>query len=394
MRPEELFGTPNALAPHYSAFRVADRLLLTGHSHQAWPDCSREGQLQAWTDAAALVDDKWERAFAMAERVRAGFAGLLEDQEGSYALAPSTHDLLIRFLSILPLRARPRLVTTDGEFHTIRRQLDRLGEEGIAVVKVPADPAATVAERLAAQVDDRTAAVLVSAVFFHNAHRVPGLGALHAACARHGAELLVDAYHALGVVPFTLAREGLGDAFVTGGGYKYCQLGEGNCFLRVPPNRSFRPVVTGWFSEFSALADGPRDTVQYGVGADRFAGSTYDPTSHYRAAAVFEFFGRRGLTPEFLRTVSQHQVGRLCERFDALDLDPAVVSRDGAVPLDQLGGFLALRAPNAGALSRALHARGVLTDVRGDALRLGPAPYLADAQLDAAMALVGELARP
>ena len=24
-------------------------------------------------------------------------------------------------------------------------------------------------------------------------------------------------------------------AFITGGGYKYCQLGEGNCFLRVPP---------------------------------------------------------------------------------------------------------------------------------------------------------------
>ena len=30
--------TPNALAPHYARFRVAERLLLTGHSHQAWPD--------------------------------------------------------------------------------------------------------------------------------------------------------------------------------------------------------------------------------------------------------------------------------------------------------------------------------------------------------------------
>jgi kynureninase len=393
MQADLLFRSPNALAPQYSAFRVAERLLLTGHSHQAWPDCSREGQLQAWRDAAELVDDKWERAFAMAERVRAGFSGLLGDREGACALAPSTHDLLIRFLSVLPLRSRPRLLTTDGEFHTIRRQLDRLGEEGIAVVKVSADPASTVAERLAAQVDDRTAAVLVSAVFFHNAHRVPGLGALQGACAWHGAELLVDAYHALGVVPFTLPQEGLGDAFVTGGGYKYCQLGEGNCFLRVPPNRSFRPVVTGWYSEFSALADARQSAVQYGAGADQFAGSTYDPTSHYRAASVFEFFAREELTPDFLRTVSQHQVGRLCERFDALDLDPAIVSRDRAVPLDRLGGFLALRAPQAGQLSRALHARGVFTDVRGDVLRLGPAPYLSDSQLDAAMSLVGEVAR-
>jgi len=393
MQPDALYRSPNALAPRYSAFRVAERLLLTGHSHQAWPDCSREGQLQAWQDAATLVDDKWERAFAVADQVRKGFSGLLSDADGDYALAPSTHDLLIRFLSVLPLRTRPRLVTTDGEFHTIRRQLDRLGEEGIAVVKVPADPASTVAERLAAAVDDRTSAVLVSAVFFHNAHRVPGLGVLHAACARDGAELLVDVYHALGVVPFSLGAEGLGGAFVTGGGYKYCQLGEGNCFLRVPPGRAFRPVVTGWFSEFSALGEGRRDVVQYGTGADRFAGSTYDPTSHYRAASVFEFFGREDLTPVFLREVSQHQVGRLCDRFDALDLDPAVAFRDQSVPLEQLGGFLALRAPRAQELSRALHERGVLTDARGDALRLGPAPYLSDAQLDTAMDLLGQAGR-
>jgi kynureninase len=393
VRPDDLFTSPNLLAPHYSAFRVSERLLLTGHSHQAWPDCARDGHLEAWDDAAELVDDKWERAFAKADRVRRGFAELLQDAEGEYALAPNTHDLLLRFLSALPLRERPRLVTTDGEFHSIRRQLDRLGEEGIAVVKVAADPAVTVVERLAAAVDDRTSAVLVSAVFFHNAHLVPGLASLARTCVRHGAELLVDAYHALGVVPFTIEGEGLQAAFVTGGGYKYCQLGEGNCFLRVPPGRTFRPVVTGWFSEFSALADPRPNAVAYGAGADRFAGSTYDPTSHYRAAAVFDFFRREGLTPALLRQVSQHQVGRLGERFDALDLDPGVVTRDRSVPLSGIGGFLALRAPGARALSRALHARGVMTDARGDALRFGPAPYLADAQLDAAMDVLGEVAR-
>ena len=41
--PEDLFREPNALAPHYSRFRVAERLLLTGHSHQAWPDCGFAG---------------------------------------------------------------------------------------------------------------------------------------------------------------------------------------------------------------------------------------------------------------------------------------------------------------------------------------------------------------
>lgn len=394
MRPDELYRSPNRLAPNYAAFRVAERLLLTGHSHQAWPDCARDGQLLAWDDAAMLVDDKWERAFGKADRVRQGFAALLDDTAGDYALAQNTHDVLLRFLSVLPLRERPVLLTTDGEFHTIRRQLDRLGEAGISIRKVAADPAASVAERLAAAVTDQTAAVLVSAVFFHNAHLVPHLGALADACATHGAELLVDAYHALGVVPFALGAQGLTGAFVTGGGYKYCQLGEGNCFLRIPPGRVFRPLVTGWFSEFSALAAGQRDTVQYGVGADRFAGSTYDPTSHYRAAAVFDFFDREGLTPAFLHEVSQHQVGRLLERFDALDLDPSLVTRDRSVPLEQLGGFLALRSSRAAEYCRLLHERGVLTDTRGETLRLGPAPYLCDDQLDAAMAHLGEIARP
>jgi len=53
VRPDELYQSPNRLAPLYSAFRVADRLLLTGHSHQAWPDCARDGQLRAWEEIAA-----------------------------------------------------------------------------------------------------------------------------------------------------------------------------------------------------------------------------------------------------------------------------------------------------------------------------------------------------
>src|SRR5690606_23358586 len=338
--PEQLYRSPNALAPHYSRFDVANRLLLTGHSHQAWPDRGFEGQVQAWLDAARYVDDKSEHAFARAERVRRGYARLLGDDDGAIALGANTHELLIRFLSALPLRERPRLVTTTGEFHTIRRQLDRLAEEGIEIHKVPHEPAADLAERLAAAVNARTAAVLVSSVLYINCHIVPGLGAVMAACRRAGAALLVGVYHHLNVVPFSERDEGLEDAFITGGGYKYCQLGEGNAFLRTPPGCELRPVITGWFSEFSALTVERRDgRVPYGVGPDRCAGATYDPTSHYRAAEVFAFFEEHGLTPELLREVSQHQVGRLAEAFDAADLDPALISRDRSVPLSALGGF-------------------------------------------------------
>jgi hypothetical protein len=158
MRLDDLLGSPNPLAEHYRRFRVADRLLLTGHSHQAWPDRAMDGHMRAWEDAAELVDGKWERAFRAAERVREGYARLLDDDPENIALAAGTHDLLVRFLSALPLRERPRVVTTDGEFHTIRRQIARLEEEGLEVVRVPATPADALAERLGSEVDGRTAA--------------------------------------------------------------------------------------------------------------------------------------------------------------------------------------------------------------------------------------------
>jgi kynureninase len=387
--------TPNALAPHYSRFRVAERLLLTGHSHQAWPDVAMDGQVAAFEDAARDVDAKWDAAFAVADRVRAGFAALLGEPGAAIALGTNTHELVTRFLSSVDLRRRPRLITSDGEFHTLRRQLARLAEEGVEVVVVPAEPVDTLAARIAAEVDARTSAVLVSAVLFETSRVVPGLADVAVACRAHGTELLVDAYHALGVLPVSVPDMGLGDAWVVGGGYKYLQLGEGNCFLRLPAHADrMRPVLTGWYAEFTGLADRRSDdSVGYGPGAVRFAGSTYDPTSHYRAASVVDFFAANGLDVPLLREVSQHQTGLLAERFDALDLPDALITRDRVTPRSGFGGFLALRSPHADRLRTALAERGVLTDSRGEYLRFGPAPYLSDTQLIDAMAALGAACR-
>jgi len=366
---------PEELAKHYTRFRVTERILLTGHSHQAWPDVAFEAQQQAWLDAAELVDDAWDKAFERANEVRRGFARLLDDSPDRIALAPNTHELVVRFLSALPLKKRPKLITTDGEFHTIRRQLDRLAEAGIEVVKVAAEPAATLAERLAQKVDDRTAAVLVSAVLYTNAHIVPNLMATLSTCEQVGAELLVDAYHTLNAVPFSLPVEGLEGAYVVGGGYKYCQLGPGNAFLRFPADCALRPVITGWFSEFTDLMKAPSGRVEYGAGPARFAGATYDFTSHYRGAAVFRFFEEQRLTPERLRELNQQQNTLLAVSLGV----------HNEVPMNSIGGFMAFRANNPAQLHAELRKKNVWTDYRGQMLRLGPAPYITDAQLEEAV---------
>jgi selenocysteine lyase/cysteine desulfurase len=391
---DALRADPNPLEPHYARFRVSDRLLLSGHSHQAWPDCAELGAADAFADAADHVDEKWGAVFAKAARVRQGFAAWMGCDPEELTLEASTHALVYRLLTALPLRDRPRVVTTDSEFYSLRRQLDRLAEDGLEVVRVPAWPPETVGERLAAQTDDRTALVAVSAVFFDTGWIAGSLGAAADAASHHGAALLVDAYHALGVLPLPLRALGLSGAYVTGGGYKYLQLGEGNCFLRRPAGCRLRPAFTGWFAEFGELtADKVPGQVPYAEGPARFAGATYDPVSHYRAARVFDFFDAQGLAPALLRALSQHQVGRLASGFDALGIDPAVIRRDERVPVSGLGGFLSLVTPRAGELRERLRERGMRVDHRGDRLRLGPAPYLSDRRLDQALALLGDAVR-
>jgi selenocysteine lyase/cysteine desulfurase len=393
---DDLRRSPNALAPHYSRFDVGgDRILLSGHSHQAWPDVAEAGLLECFADAAGAVDGKWALAEAKVEQVRDGYRRFLSDPGGEVALGLNTHDLIVKLLSCLDLRRRPRVVTTEGEFHSLRRQLDRLAEEGLEVVWVPVEPVDTLAERLAGEVDERTALVGVSAVLFMTAEVVPGLAAVAEACERHGVDLLVDAYHALGTVPFGIHELGLGSAWVTGGGYKYLQLGEGNAFLRIPPHRhDVRPVITGWFAEFDLLTNARDDPhhVAYGSPASRFASGTYDPASAYRGARVFAFFDDQGLTPALLHESYQHQLGVLGAAFDSLDLPPEVIDRDRRMPIAGLGGFLSLVTPHAGEVRVALTGRGVLTDSRADRLRVGPAPYLSDRQLEAGMAVIGEVA--
>ena len=166
--------------------------------------------------------------------------------------------------------------------------------------------------------------------------------------------------------------DGLGSAWVVGGGYKYLQLGEGN-WTSTPHGDELRPRFTGWYAEFAELAaEKTPGAVEYPRGGMRFAGATYDPTSHYRAARVFDFFEEQGLTPEALRENYLRQTTLLA---NALGIEAR---------REDYGGFVAVEVADAEEVSRRLAAEGVLTDSRGRRLRLGPAPYVTDDQLERA----------
>ena len=391
---KNLSENPNPLSREYSHFKVNERILLTGHSHQAWPDCSNEGYAEAWHDAGELIDDKWENAFRKADEFRGHLAALTDDKKDNFVLAQNTRDLILRFLSSLDLRNRNKIITTDGEFHSARRQLDRLNGEWFEVVKVSKNPADTLSERIAGLIDDKTAAVIVSKVMYQDSVIIENLDAIEDKCITHGAYLLIDAYHALNAIPFSIKKEKLRNSFIVGGGYKYLQLGEGNSFMRIPEGVDFKPAITGWFSEFAALAEKKSSgDVQYGTGHWAFAGATYDPVSHYRAVRVFKFFREQGLTPEVLREISLHQKNIIADEFDKCGFDGKIIKRYADKPLTEYGGFIVFLTPHAGLISEELKKRNVYTDFRGNHIRFGPAPFMSDYMFRDAIAALREIVK-
>ncbi|MEW5853695.1 MAG: hypothetical protein AB2A00_33275 [Myxococcota bacterium] len=365
----------------YRAFLRPDRILLTGHSHQAWPDVARDAQAAYFDDSARFVDDKWEEAiFPRLERVSARILarmGLPTDD--GMAFGRSTHELVFRLLTCLRWHQKPRVVTTTSEFHSLHRQLSRLMEEGVEVVWVDASNRAELVPRLLEAITPGTAMVAFSAVLFEDAYVVPALETVLMRAVEVGAIPLLDAYHGFNVVPLQLGRAAP-HVFVTAGGYKYAQFGEGLCWLRIPKGTTLRPVYTGWFADFAALGRPRSHEVHYGDGGARFSGATFDASALYRADAVLTHLDRFGLDVPALRAISTRHTSKLIGRLEergVLRQATLVSSRDDA----RRAGFVSLRTPRAGELVETLRKKGVFTDARGDLLRLGPAPYLTDDEL-------------
>lgn len=382
----------SALARHYSHFDVSNRLLFTGHSHQAWPDVALEGLIESYDVAARLVDTKWDIVFEKVDIMREYLKSFYDDPNGGYTHGENTHNLFVRWLSGLDLQEKRTIVISDTEFYSITRQMDRLKEEGFAILEVPALPLEGFADRLKNLINDDTAAVMVSRVYFETALINEELTAVGHICREADIPLMIDDYHGTNVVPLSIREADLEHAFVLIGGYKYLQWGEGNCFMRFPEDCKMRPVLTGWFSGFSKLREGRSEGfVLYDDSDLRFAGGTFDGVSAFRGAAVVEFFKEHGLTPAVLHKLYREQVAYMKYKFLKLDLSPEKLRLTHDYPITKVGGFLSLKGADAGKYWQELKNRGVLTDCRGDILRFGVAPYLVTAQIDEAMRILKEV---
>ena len=373
--------------PGYSRFLggLGERLHFCAHSHHPWPDCTRDAHLRAWDDAAARADEKWSIVLEeLIPAAQAGIAAVLRLPEpNGIAFAPNTHEFVVRLLSCLPVK--PRVLTTDSEFHSFARQTARLEEDGAAVTRVAVEPFETFTARFIHEAQNGDwDMVFHSQVFFNSGLRLTENELERIGAALNDATMyVVDGYHAFMAVPTNLSKSS-SRAFYLAGGYKYAQAGEGVCFMAVPPGCSLRPRSTGWFADFAGLEKGIAKPVGYGEGGWRFWGSTFDPSGLYRWNAVTDWRRSLNLTVEksdaHARALQARFLKRLAEKPRGPFKTEALVSAD--VP--RLGHFLTFRLPDAPALSKRLSAEhGVLTDARGDRLRFGFGLYHDEADVDA-----------
>jgi kynureninase len=190
--------------------------------------------------------------------------------------------------------------------------------------------------------------------------------------------VLLDVYHSLGVFPVDVVA--LDVDFAVGGSYKYLRGGPGACFLYVHPRHldaGLRTLDTGWFAKADPFVYARPDPPQYGAGGDAWLESTPAVLPFYQARAGQLFTQAIGVAR--LRRYSLQQQRRLV----ALLAARGVEARGGT---EDRGAFVVVRRADAQACTEALMARGVVTDARGEWLRLCPDVLTTTEELESAAA--------
>ncbi|SCY88296.1 aminotransferase class V-fold PLP-dependent enzyme [Microvirga guangxiensis] len=360
------------LRSHFSRFLNAapERLHFAAHSHHPWPNVTREAHLQSWDDAARLIDDKWEHVLGpVLDEFRAHVAGHLNlPDPGTIAVAPNTHEFLKRILSCFPIDRPIRILTSDGEFHSFTRQIARLEEDNaVSVTRVPVEPLASFEDRFCSAANDSYDLVFVSQVFFNSGFEADVRRLVESVSS--DAMVVIDGYHGFMARATDLAT--IADrAFYIAGGYKYAMAGEGACFMHCPPGWGLRPRDTGWYAAFGNLANAQQGQVGYSTDGWRFMGSTFDPSGLYRFNAVMRWLSHEGITPAIIhahaKALQQHFLQHLADC-------PLLNQARLVVPQDEMrrGNFLTFETPEAQSIYASLKRQHVITDVRGNRLRIG-----------------------
>ena len=347
---------------------TADRL---GEYAESWKTLG----VRAWADRW------WQLPIEVGNIV----APLIGAPAGSVAMVPTVSQAQAMIIAALNwTRERDEIVMTALDFPSVRYVTDELAPKlGARVTVVPTDDNLSIdAQRVVDAITPQTKLVAISHVLFKSAYIMdvaPIIAKAHAV----GAQVLLDAYHAVGVIPVDVIA--LGVDFYMGGVLKWLCGGPGGCFLWVSPEQSesLRPVLTGWQAHRRPFAFEP--DLEPASGAWRWLGGTPTVPALYAALEGPAIVGEASLAA--IRAKSQRQTAHLIDLADARGFAVHAPRDPG-----RRGGTVAFDVPNGAAVAQALLSRDIVIDYRpGAGIRVAPHFYTTDEELDAAVSALDEI---
>ena len=304
--------------------------------------------------------------------LRSRVATLLGGEEDEIALPASTSAALATIGSAIDYARRPRVVISELEFPTLAHAW--LARPDVEVIRIPSDDGATIdPARFADAVDDRTALIATSHVFFTTG-AIQDLRTLADIAHRRGALLLVDAYQSAGQLPIDVRRDDV-DILLTGP-LKWLLGGPGLAYAYVRRDRiaTLAPTTAGWFGaegqfSFDNAHWRPRaDARRYELGTPALA-------AVHAALAADEIIDEIGVPA--IRERNRILTERLIEGCAAHGLAVRVASRP-----EQRSAIVMVAHADPAAAVAALGRERIIVDWRPGYVRVSPHFYNTEAEVD------------
>ncbi|HUY81532.1 MAG TPA: aminotransferase class V-fold PLP-dependent enzyme [Acidobacteriaceae bacterium] len=359
-------GIARHIAPLFSEVLATERIYLANHSLGRPLDAMADDVAEAASLWYRKMGDAWDDWLAEREAFRWRMARLIGAERPDCVVPKTAAGQGLRAV-LNALGERPRVIATRGEFDStdvILKQYAALGRAEVRWVE-PDEKGEFGVQTLIAEAVHGADLVVVSKVMYQTAQIVEQISDLATVCHQHGARLLVDAYHAVGVIP--MDAQAMGADFLTGGSYKYLRGGPGAGYLYVSPaalESGLRPLDTGWFAKAEFFSFERPDAPLLKACGDAFLEGTPPVLTWYQARSGQEFTLAVGV--DRLRKYGLEQLQALRGYLAESGVED-VTGGDA-----RHGAFLAVRMKAPNVMVKALAKQGIDCDARGEWLRLCP----------------------
>lgn len=352
------------------------------------PPLSVHSAMRTFLDEWRDYGEKWDAWLLEIVRARELFARLVGASRKEIACVPNVSSGLAAIASALSLKREQNVVLSELNFptnvyiwHALKRK-GLLSEVRILRAKAGGVPLADFEKAI----DDKTAAVSLDYVSWINGCK-ENIKAITQVAHSHGALMLVDAFHAVGVMPVNV-RELDVDA-LTCGTYKWLLGPHGTAFLYVKGETLDRldPGIVGWHSiSDSVIARASSKQETFGRPFDlsglipandatRFEWGTWSVITVVGAKAALEFTLK--YTPQEREPIIKHLNERLVNGLETK-------GKHITSPLDseRRSGIVTFEVDDAARVSRELQQEGIVVAPRVNTLRVSPHFYNTDHEID------------